>query len=89
MQWIVFAVFENRGELATHLSNMPAESMMRIHLILANLSPTIAGIFAVERVAALVFQIALSVLMWRGVRQAGSGFCRSRSSRTRQSTCPR
>ncbi|CAG4921390.1 YhfC family intramembrane metalloprotease [Paraburkholderia saeva] len=68
IQWIVFAIFENRGELALHLSNVPAESMMRIHLVLAGLSPATAGIFAVERVAALVFQIALSVLMWRGVR---------------------
>ena len=68
IQWIVFAVFENRGELASHLSNIPPESMMRIHLVLASLSPATAGIFAVERVAALVFQIALSVLMWHGVR---------------------
>jgi uncharacterized membrane protein YhfC len=68
VQWIVFAVFENRGELGAHLSNVPAESLMRIHLVLASLSPATAGIFALERVAALVFQIALSVLMWRGVR---------------------
>jgi uncharacterized membrane protein YhfC len=46
---------------------------MRIHLILASLSPQTAGIFALERVAALVFQIGLSVLMWRGVRAGWRG----------------
>jgi len=73
VQWILFAVFENRGELSGYLSNLPAESVMRIHLILASLSPQTAGIFALERVAALVFQIGLSVLMWRGVRAGWRG----------------
>jgi uncharacterized membrane protein YhfC len=68
IQWIVFAVVENRGELETYLGNIPVDSMMRIHLILASLSPQTAGIFVLERVAALVLQIGLSVLMWRGVR---------------------
>jgi uncharacterized membrane protein YhfC len=31
------------------------------------------GIFTVERVSALVFQIGLSVLMWRGVRAGWRG----------------
>ena len=70
IQWILFAVFENRGQLDDYLSNLPTESVMRIHLILASLTPQTAGIFALERVAALVFQIGLSVLMWRGL-QAG------------------
>ncbi|RKE36215.1 putative membrane protein YhfC [Paraburkholderia sp. BL23I1N1] len=73
LQWIVFAVFENRGELDSYLSNLPTSSLMRIHLILASLSPQMAGIFALERVAALVFQIGLSVLMWRGVRAGWRG----------------
>lgn len=68
IQWILFAVFENRGELDSYLSNLPGESLMRIHLILASMTPQTAGIFALERVAALVFQIGLSVLMWRGLR---------------------
>jgi uncharacterized membrane protein YhfC len=46
---------------------------MRIHLILASLTPQTAGIFALERTAALVFQIGLSVLMWRGVRAGWRG----------------
>ncbi|CAD6521121.1 hypothetical protein LMG28727_01562 [Paraburkholderia kirstenboschensis] len=68
IQWILFAVLENRGELDGYLSNLPTDSLMRIHLILASLTPQTAGIFALERVAALIFQIGLSVLMWRGLR---------------------
>ena len=73
IQWVLFAVFENRGELDGYLSNLPTDSVMRIHLILASLTPQTAGIFALERVAALVFQIGLSVLMWRGVRAGWRG----------------
>ncbi|EDZ98735.1 putative transmembrane lipoprotein [Burkholderia sp. H160] len=71
LQWLVFAVLENRGRLGDYLGNLPPEAVMRVHLILASLTPQLAGIFALERIAALVFQIGLSVLMWRGVR-AGS-----------------
>jgi uncharacterized membrane protein YhfC len=70
-QWIAFGVLENRGQIEAYLGNLPPESLMRIHVILASLSPATAGLFVLERVAALVFQIGLSVLMWRGVR-AGS-----------------
>lgn len=73
IQWIVFAVIDNRGQLDTYLGNVPSDSLMRIHLILAGLSPQMAGIFVLERVAALVFQIGLSVLMWRGVRAGWRG----------------
>lgn len=73
IQWILFAVFENRGELDGYLSNLPTDSVMRIHLILSSLTPQTAGIFALERVAALVFQIGLSVVMWRGVRAGWRG----------------
>ncbi|MFP3569387.1 YhfC family intramembrane metalloprotease [Paraburkholderia sp. SIMBA_030] len=73
VQWILFAIFANRGQLDGYLSNLPAESLMRIHLILASLTPQTAGIFALERVAALVFQIGLSVLMWRGLRAGWRG----------------
>ncbi|WP_233849096.1 YhfC family intramembrane metalloprotease [Paraburkholderia sp. HD33-4] len=72
-QWLVFAILENRGRLGDYLGNLPAEAMMRVHLILASLTPQLAGIFALERVAALVFQIGLSVLMWRGVRAGSRG----------------
>ncbi|QGZ61435.1 YhfC family intramembrane metalloprotease [Paraburkholderia acidisoli] len=71
LQWIVFAVLANRGQLDQHLSNLTMDSVLRVHLILASLSPLFAGVFAIERIAAFVFQVGLSVLMWRGVR-AGS-----------------
>lgn len=71
LQWIMFAVLANRGQLDEHLSNLTMDSVLRVHLILATLSPLYAGVFAIERIAAFVFQIGLSVLMWRGVR-AGS-----------------
>jgi uncharacterized membrane protein YhfC len=73
LQWIVFAVLANRGELDTHLSNLTMDSVLRVHLILANLSPLFALVFAVERTAAFVFQIGFSVLMWRGVRAGWKG----------------
>ncbi|MDE1184190.1 YhfC family intramembrane metalloprotease [Paraburkholderia sp.] len=68
LQWIVFAIYDNLGELEAHLGNLPADTMMRLHFQLASLTPQLAGIFVLERVSALVFQIGLSVLMWRGVR---------------------
>ncbi|WP_043283649.1 YhfC family intramembrane metalloprotease [Paraburkholderia oxyphila] len=68
LQWIVFAVLANRGELDDHLSNLTMDAVLRVHLMLATLSPLLAGVFALERIAAFVFQIGLSVLMWRGVR---------------------
>ncbi len=71
VQWILFAVLENRGRLGEALSNLPVDTQMRIHLIVVGLTPVQAGVFIIERASALVFQIALSVLMWRGVR-AGS-----------------
>lgn len=68
LQWIVFAVLANRGQLDEHLSNLTMDSVLRVHLVLASLSPLFAGVFALERIAAFVFQIGLSVLMWRGLR---------------------
>jgi uncharacterized membrane protein YhfC len=73
LQWIVFAVLANRGELDEHLTNLSMDSVLRVHLLLANISPLLAGVFAVERTAAFVFQIGFSVLMWRGVRAGWKG----------------
>jgi uncharacterized membrane protein YhfC len=71
VQWIVFAWLEDAGKLGSALSGLPLDSLMRIHLLVVSLTPAAAGVFILERGAALVFQIGLSVLMWRGVR-AGS-----------------
>jgi len=67
-QWIVFAVLANRGELDEHLSNLPVQAAMRVHLVLSTLSPAVAGIFALERISSLIFQLAFTTLMWRGLR---------------------
>ncbi|CAB3770469.1 YhfC family intramembrane metalloprotease [Paraburkholderia humisilvae] len=71
VQWIVFAWLENAGRLGSALSGLSIDTLMRIHLLVVSLTPAAAGVFILERGAALVFQIGLSVLMWRGVR-AGS-----------------
>jgi len=68
LQWLVFAVLANRGELDDHLANLTMDAVLRVHLILASLSPQLALVFAVERASAFVFQLGFSVLMWRGVR---------------------
>jgi uncharacterized membrane protein YhfC len=52
IQWIVFAVVANRGELDSYLGSLPDESLMRIQMVLASLSPLTAGVFLLERVAA-------------------------------------
>jgi uncharacterized membrane protein YhfC len=70
LQWIVYAVLASHGKLDPGMTNLPDETVMRIHLLLSTLSVPMALIFVLERVAALVFQIGLSVLMWRGL-QAG------------------
>ncbi|WP_133648640.1 YhfC family intramembrane metalloprotease [Paraburkholderia flava] len=72
-QWIFFAVLANRGQLDSQMANLQPETLMRMHLILATLSPMMTGIFTLERLSALVFQIGLSVLMWRGVRAGWRG----------------
>ncbi|RKP52517.1 YhfC family intramembrane metalloprotease [Trinickia fusca] len=68
IQWIAYAILANRGELDRHLVNLPIDAVARIHLLLASLSLPMAALFALERTAALVFQVGLSALMWRGVR---------------------
>ncbi|WP_153100261.1 YhfC family intramembrane metalloprotease [Paraburkholderia hayleyella] len=73
VQWITFAVMANRHRLDAQLSDLPLDALMRVHLVLASLSPLMAGLFVLERLAALVFQIGLSVLMWRGVRAGWRG----------------
>jgi len=71
LQWIGFAYLEDRGQLGAALSGLPLDTLMRIHLLVVSLSPAAAGVFIIERAVALVFQLGLSVLVWRGVR-AGS-----------------
>ncbi|AOK47013.1 MULTISPECIES: YhfC family intramembrane metalloprotease [Burkholderia] len=67
-QWVYLAWLANRGELNAQLSTMPADLALRIQVMLATMSPVSVAVSALERVAAFVVQLALSVLMWRGMR---------------------
>jgi uncharacterized membrane protein YhfC len=67
VQWIVYALLASYGKLNPGMTNLSSETVMRIHLSLSTLSVPMALIFALERVVALVFQMGLSVLMWRGL----------------------
>jgi uncharacterized membrane protein YhfC len=69
LQWIVYALLANNNELDQHFTNVPAETLLHLHLVLANLSPQVAGIFVVERASAFVLQIGFSVLMWQLLRE--------------------
>ncbi|WP_206998314.1 YhfC family intramembrane metalloprotease [Trinickia mobilis] len=73
LQWIVYAVLASHGKLDPGMTDLPDETVMRIHLLLSTLSVPMALIFVLERTAALVFQIGLSVLMWRGLRAGWRG----------------
>ncbi|TKC90292.1 YhfC family intramembrane metalloprotease [Trinickia terrae] len=73
VQWIVYALLASYGKLDPGMTNLPDETVMQIHLLLTTLSVPMALIFALERTSALVFQIALSVLMWRGLRAGWRG----------------
>ena len=73
LQWIVYAVLASHGKLDPGMTDLPDETVMQIHLLLSTLSVPMALIFVLERTAALVFQIGLSVLMWRGLRAGWRG----------------
>jgi uncharacterized membrane protein YhfC len=73
LQWIVYAILAHYGKLDPGMTSLPDEAVMRIHLMLSTLSVPMALIFVLERTAALVFQIGLSVLMWRGLRSGWRG----------------
>ncbi len=70
LQWIVYAVLENRGQLDEHFSeradrcaDAPAPGARQPD---AAIRPRCSSI---ERVAAFVFQLGLSVLMWQMLRE--------------------
>ncbi|WP_323118670.1 YhfC family intramembrane metalloprotease [Burkholderia alba] len=67
-QWVYLAWLANRGQLSEQLATMPADLALRIQVMLATMSVQSIAVTVLERVAAFVFQVLLSVLMWRGVR---------------------
>jgi len=69
MQWIVYALLANHGDLDQYFSSVPAESLMRLHMVLSSLSPEYALLFVVERGASFALQVGFSVLMWQMLRE--------------------
>ncbi|RQS64958.1 DUF2324 domain-containing protein [Burkholderia sp. Bp8963] len=67
-QWVYLAWLANRGQLDAQLAGLPGETVLRLHVMLATLSVPSIALLLLERCAAFVLQVALSVLMWRGVR---------------------
>jgi uncharacterized membrane protein YhfC len=69
LQWILYALLADRGMLDQYFTSVPAESLLRLHAVLGSLAPESAALFLVERAAAFVFQVGLSVAMWHMLRE--------------------
>ncbi|NTY37960.1 YhfC family intramembrane metalloprotease [Burkholderia diffusa] len=67
-QWSYLAWLASRGQLETQLADLPGDTVVRLHVMLATLSVQSILLLLLERCAAFVLQLALSVLVWRGVR---------------------
>lgn len=72
-QWAYLAWLANRGQLDAQLAGLPGEAVLRIHVMLSTLSLPSVAMLLLERGAAFVLQVALSVLMWRGLRAGWRG----------------
>ncbi|KWC86903.1 hypothetical protein WL58_09440 [Burkholderia cepacia] len=66
-QWSYLAWLASRGQLETQLADLPGDTVVRLHVMLATLSAQSILLLLLERCAAFVLQLALSVLVWRGV----------------------
>lgn len=69
-QMVMFGIAANRGELESRLAASGADAMAgTIHAMLAQLSPWLAlGAFS-ERIAAMLIQFTLTLVVWHAVRQ--------------------
>ncbi|WP_175762457.1 YhfC family intramembrane metalloprotease [Burkholderia ambifaria] len=72
-QWSYLAWLASRGQLETQLADLPGDTVVRLHVMLATLSAQSILLLLLERCAAFVVQLALSVLVWRGVRAGRTG----------------
>jgi uncharacterized membrane protein YhfC len=72
-QWSYLAWLASRGQLETQLADLPGDTVVRLHVMLATLSAQSILLLLLERCAAVVVQLALSVLVWRGVRAGRAG----------------
>ncbi|AME24781.1 YhfC family intramembrane metalloprotease [Burkholderia sp. PAMC 26561] len=69
LQWLLYATLADRNMLDQYFTSVPAESLLRLHMVLGSLTPESAGLFLAERAAAFVFQIGFSVVMWHMLRE--------------------
>ncbi|KVD01561.1 hypothetical protein WI77_33000 [Burkholderia ubonensis] len=72
-QWIYLAWLANHGQLDAQLAGLPGDAVLRLHVMLATLSGPSIAMLLLERCAAFVLQVSLSVLMWRGMRAGWRG----------------
>ncbi|KWF26629.1 YhfC family glutamic-type intramembrane protease [Burkholderia pseudomultivorans] len=72
-QWSYLAWLASRGQFEAQLSDLPADTVVRLHMMLATLSVPSIVLLLLERCASFVLQLALSVLVWRGVRAGRAG----------------
>ncbi|WP_322084117.1 YhfC family intramembrane metalloprotease [Burkholderia sp. BCC1972] len=72
-QWSYLAWLAGRGQLETQLADLPVDTVVRLHMMLATLSAQSILLLLLERCSAFAVQVALSVLVWRGVRAGRAG----------------
>ncbi len=67
-QWVWLVWLAQRGQLNAELSTMPPDLALRIQMMLVTMSAPTVAVRVLECVAAFAFQLAMSVIVWRGVR---------------------
>ncbi|MEX3630444.1 MAG: YhfC family glutamic-type intramembrane protease [Burkholderia sp.] len=67
-QWVWLVWLAQRGQLNQQLSTMPPDLVLRIQMILITMSASTIVVRVLECLAAFTFQLAMSVLVWRGVQ---------------------
>ncbi|AOK04483.1 YhfC family intramembrane metalloprotease [Burkholderia sp. AU19243] len=72
-QWSYLAWIASRGQLDAQLADLPGDTVVRLHVMLATLSAQSMLLLLIERCASFAVQLALSVLVWRGVRAGRAG----------------
>ncbi len=73
MQILTFAVMQNAGALDVILGKkVPPAALAKLHEALAHLNFMTALVGGIERISALLIQVALSLLVWRAVSRRQS-----------------
>ncbi|WP_246794986.1 YhfC family glutamic-type intramembrane protease [Burkholderia perseverans] len=67
-QWTWLVWLAQRGQLNEQLATMPTDLALRIQMMLVTMSVPSIGVRVFECIAAFTFQLAMSVIVWRGVQ---------------------